>query len=475
MTKKETIYNILKVSISNLLKLFSGVMVGFLLPKIIGVSDYGYYKTFTLYAAYVGLFHFGIADGIYLKYGDKDYDELNKKAFRYYSKYLLVIEICISIVIAVLSSFLLTGELRFIFICVAIYLTAINITSYYQFISQITNRFNELSIRNIISSVLTIMILVFMAVVKRLSASLLSYRIYLIMYVMIVIILAAWYIYTYKDITFGETEKLKNSVIKEFIMLGFPLMLSSLCTSLILTIDRQFVSILFDINTYAIYAFAYSMLSLVTTAVSAISTVLYPTLKRADEDSFIKAYEKLVAGIQILIFGCLLLYFPLVFIVKSFLPQYLDSLVIFRIIFPGLVMSSVITIVIHNYYKTIGWNSKFFIKSIITLGISFLANMIAYVIFKTTESISVASIITLVLWYLIVEFDLVKQYKVRWKRNLLYVLMMSFVFYLITSLNNIILSSILYIIGFLCISASFYINSHYFNFKELIRKNKRGM
>ena len=66
----------MKVTTSNIIKLFAGVVVGFILPKIIGVSDYGYHKTFTLYATYVSLLSFGIVDGIYLKYGGKNYSDL---------------------------------------------------------------------------------------------------------------------------------------------------------------------------------------------------------------------------------------------------------------------------------------------------------------------------------------------------------------------------------------------------------------
>lgn len=73
--------------------------------------------------------------------------------------------------------------------------------------------------------------------------------------------------------------------IVHLIQIGFPLLFANLCSTLILTLDRQFVNVLFDNATYAVYAFAYNMLSLVTVATSAISTVLYPTLKRVDLES----------------------------------------------------------------------------------------------------------------------------------------------------------------------------------------------
>ena len=279
------IKDMLRVSSSNIIKLLAGVLVGLLLPKIIGVTDYGYYKTYSLYIHYVGLFHFGISDGIYLLFGDKDFDQLDRKRFRFYSKAFICIEAVLSVVLTTVAAIGLSGENKFIFICVASYLLANNITGYYQMISQITGRFKELSRRNVIQSALiSISVLVLFAIHKFLGYEL-TYKPYTLIYSTIIALLAVWYIFTYKDITFGKTSSIKEQWkdVPGFIKVGFPLTVANLCSTLILSLDRQFVNLLFDTDTYAVYAFAYNMLALVTTAVSAVSTVLYPRLKRTQK------------------------------------------------------------------------------------------------------------------------------------------------------------------------------------------------
>ena len=82
MESKGLARNIIKVGISNLFTILSGIIVGFVIPKIMGLEDYGYYKTFTLYVSYVGLFHLGFIDGIYLKYGGVSYDDFDKCQFQ---------------------------------------------------------------------------------------------------------------------------------------------------------------------------------------------------------------------------------------------------------------------------------------------------------------------------------------------------------------------------------------------------------
>ena len=333
---KKTIGNITKVLVSNLLKLFAGILVGFLLPKIIGVTDYGYYKTFTLYATYVGLFHFGFIDGIYLKYGGKNIDELNKGTFRFYSVILFSLEIFISIILALVAFFALKGEMRFIFLCLAAFVFASNIITYYQTISQITNRFNEYSLRTIIQSLLIIVSIVSLWIVHKYSDSIESYRIYTCIYISIFVLLALWYVFTYRDLSFGKIEKHKLKEPVNLIKLGFPLLIANLCSTIILAADRQFVNLFFDKDTYAVYAFAYNLLGLVTVALSAISTVIYPTLKRTKTEDLKSVYPKAETIILILSFACLILYFPLKVFIPWFLPKYNGSLEIFRIIFPGI-------------------------------------------------------------------------------------------------------------------------------------------
>ncbi len=441
---RKSLKDILKVAFSNVAKLLSGVLVGLLLPKIIGVTDYGYYKTFTLYGVYVGLFTFGITDGIYLKFGGKDYSELNKPAFRFYTRFYFLMELVFSVLAAAVAVFLLPGEYRFIFICLAIYLLFFNITSFFQTISQITGRFTELSVRNLLQSLLQAIAILFMYFnsqsVSNLGAYINSYRFFTGIYVSITCLLALWYIFTYRDLVFGSCKDYKagKSDILYFVKSGTPLLVSNLSMLLLLSLDRQFVNVLFTTDEYAVYAFAYNILTLFSTTLSAISTVLYPALKRTDEESLKSSYIKLVFSVMMLSFAGALLYYPLLKFIPWFLPKYTDALPIFRIIIPGLAISSAVTIVMHNYYKVLGENLRFFRNCLCILSASFSANLVAYLIFGTREAISVASILVLLLWYILTERLSIKHYGISSMpiyKNMLYILIMGASFYLSTMIN----------------------------------------
>lgn len=430
VSNKRTAKSIVNVAISNIIKLFSSVLVAFLIPKIMGVKDYGLYKTFTLYATYVGIFQLGFTDGLYLKYGDKDYSNLDRNRFSFYSLFFILSQFLFLFGFFVFGFLAFNRKYLFITSMLGAYLLTTNLIAYYQMISQITLRFGELSIRNIVQSVLNILSVVLLYVLYKKNNSEIPFQFYVIAINAISFILCIWYILSYRAITFSKP--ICQDARKEIIgcvRIGFPLMIANLCSTLILIVDRQFVNILFDNATYAVYAFAYNLLALITTLTSAISIVLYPTMKRENKDVLVQKYPAFCSLILMLVFLCCAIYFPLTVFIKWFLPSYKDSLPIFRVLLPGLSVQSVITIIMHNYYKNDLKEVAFFVKSIIILAVSFLANFVAYYVFRTTISISIASVCVMVFWYFLIEEYMVRQYKTKWKKNLLYLSVMMIAFY----------------------------------------------
>lgn len=365
-------------------------------------------------------------------------------------------DIC-TILIIIFSVFFLKSDEKIIFIMIGLMFIPNNLTGYFQQISQATQRFTEYTIRNVVKSVGNIIILVILFVMYKNNYQV-TYIHYILLFILINYFLFGWYIFTYKDIVFGEYSKVnkKKKEIISFIKIGFPLMISNLCATLILTIDRQFVSILFPINDYAQYAFAYNLLALVTMGISAISIVLFPMLKQEKIEDLSEKYDKYISMIILLVGTMLILYFPLKMIINIIIPKYNESLIFFKIIFPSLISSSALTAIMHNYYKSIGENVLFFRKSIIILVISIIANIIAYFLSKSMIGFSVATIIVTLIWYIYTEQTLVKKMSVKWKKNLIYQILIMFIFYLLTGIvNNTLISMSLYIIIFILISYIF--------------------
>ena len=451
---KNFISNIIKVLISNVSTIVAGIIIGFIIPKVISVEGFGYYKTFTLYASYAGLFSLGIIDGIVLDYGGCDYEDYDKELFRSIFRWYVLIHLVWAALLIAVSFFFKDSNYSYIVIMIAVYMMLSNFVGFFQQISQITQRFKEYSLIKITQSAMRVASGLIMVAIFLISKNLVSYKIYVCLSVLEFLFVSAGYFHIYKEIIKGRCHSLASTrkTVIHLSTIGFPLLFANLSSTLILNIDRQFVNILFSNTEYAVYAFAYNLLALVTVATSAVATVLYPMLKRTTKDTLKKNYSNLIGTMLMLVFGIIIIYFPLCWFITWFLPNYTESLIIFRIIFPGLAISSAITVIMHNYYKTLGDNMLFFVRSLIVLGISAAANYAAYSMFHTTVSISMASIISILIWYVYAEQYFVKNYQYSRWGNLLYIFLMMGAFYMITIIDNLLLSGLLYAAAFIIIT-----------------------
>ena len=435
--------NILIVTFSNIIRLVAGMAIGLVIPKFLSVEDYGYYKTYTLYMTYIGLFSIGLIDGIYLKYGGKNYAELDKKKFRCYTRVFFYIEAILSILLFLISFFFLKNEQRIIFISIAANLVAQQFLTYFAQVSQLASHFNKLSIFNIIWSVVTIIGVGLIYFIPNAN-----YSIYIGIVVATNYLLLLYYFIIYHDIVFGKANKIRDEKkeILYLIKLGLPLLIANLISTLILSCDRIFIEQMYDTTTFAVYSFAYSLFSIANTFITAISMVLFPILKRMEEDAIKTMYNKAVAIILIIVFCGLAMYFPLNAFIRWYLPKYIDSLLIFRIILPGLAVSSCISVVMQNYYKVSNKNLNFFIKSLVILGVAIGTNLLAIFLLKEPMYISMASVLTLFIWYFVSEFLFIREYKIRTEKNTLFLVFSTAAFYLITILDSNLIGFFVYVV-----------------------------
>ena len=460
-TKNKFMKDFSAVLFSNGLVLVSNILSGLVIPKLLGVADYGYYKIFTLYLGYTALLHFGFVDGILLNHGGEQYTDLNQKKFRLNSQFFIIFQAIISVIVIIIALTVAKGIYKFLFVMIGVDTITTNVTSYYQYISQCTMRFKELSIRRFLQALLKIFVTVILFGMIQIGAiTHLSCQLYVGVLILIDVVLLLWYVYTYRDITFGEREKLAENIdtIRKYFTDGIILTIAFQVANLVFSLDRQFVSLLFDTETYAVYSFAYTLISMVTTVIGAISLVLFPNLKRKSEDKIISEFSNSMALIAILVYAAQIGYYPLCGFIKWFLPEYQQSIQYLGIVFPGLAVSSCISTIIFTYYKVLDQNLKYFKICAGILGLSVVSNGIAYWCFRTPMAISVASVITLLVWYLVGERYFITRYKVKWKKNLLYILVMGIIFYAV--INNVIFgniwSSIIYTVMFGIVTLLFY-------------------
>ena len=115
MFDKKFLKNVSLVVLSNGVKLLASLLNIFILPLIFDFEGYGFYKLFILYVSYIGLFHFGFIDGIYLKFGGVSYESLDKKKFKSYTRFLLYLQFLVTLIIFLYGLLFESGTVKPLF------------------------------------------------------------------------------------------------------------------------------------------------------------------------------------------------------------------------------------------------------------------------------------------------------------------------------------------------------------------------
>lgn len=356
MIDKRKIYDILSVLVSSGVLLLSGILTNLIVPKIMGVVNYGYYKIFILYGTYIALTHMGIVDGILLKYGGKSLNKYDLILIRSYLRVLFYFSVAIAIVLIIIALYIFKGYIRWIILFLGMQVIISNLFYYLQYLTQALMRFKTFSFFNILQALLNISSTTVIYILKKIGyLSILSYKIYIPIYLLIYSIILLGYLINLKDLVFGKVKSFfqVNNDIWNLIKIGFPVTVSYQIATLVFNIDNQFISMFFSTVIFGLYSFAYSMVSIVTTILNTLSTVIFPNLNRLNLDNAIKNYSKLIMLLLMLVYLMVMVYYPVEIIVKLFLPEYLESLIYFKIVIPGVGISSCISLIIFNYFKTL--------------------------------------------------------------------------------------------------------------------------
>ena len=140
---------------ANIVTLFISLVMQLFLPKILGVRQFSYWQLYLFYGTYIMYSSLGWCDGLYLKYGGKDYDSLDSHTIAGQFWYLLVYQTIFATVFScVFMWFNPSIDRRFV-ILLSFISTAINIMRFMlQYILQSTNRIKEYSIIVIVERLL---------------------------------------------------------------------------------------------------------------------------------------------------------------------------------------------------------------------------------------------------------------------------------------------------------------------------------
>lgn len=344
LAKRNILYSVSAQVISLTVSFITGLIV----PKFIPEIQYAFWQTYVLYVGYYGVFHFGILDGLVLRFSQYDYDKLDKRRARAHLLFLLLLEMALAILLLLFSMGMDSYESRRIFTFVAIGLISKNLFTYSSYLLQITNQISRYA-RLIVLHRVVYGVFVVVVLVSRFE----RFELFCLADLASDLFAIIYCMYMCKEAFFGKPESFGYALldIKESFLAGAKLMLANFSSMLLISSAKMMIQWHWGTLAFGQISFAFSLSSLFLTFISAISVVLFPSLKRMDKSEYPDFYVGLRRISSRFLFGVILLYFPGYFILSLWLPPYLPSLSCWGILLPYIVFSARINLLTNNYLK----------------------------------------------------------------------------------------------------------------------------
>ncbi|MEK4039045.1 hypothetical protein NYE44_24285 [Paenibacillus sp. FSL L8-0493] len=336
---------------SNLITLIISTLGILVIPKLLGVEDYGYWQLYLFYASYVGFLHFGWTDGIYLRYGGDEYNELDKKLF--FSQFVMLFssQIFIGIFMCFFTSIFISDLNRgFIITMVSISMIIVNIRIMLIYILQATNRIKEYA-RVTMSDRVAFIILV----IVFLLAGIRDYKVIILADLLGKLFSLIYSMVSCRDIVFNRISYFYltiNETTKN-IGVGIKLMFANIASMLIIGVVRFGIELKWNMETFGKVSLTLSISNLLMVFINAVGIIIFPVLRRTNEDKLPLIYSTMKTFLMVPLLGLLVGYYPLKIILSVWLPQYTESLMYMALLFPMCVYEGKMALLINTYLKTL--------------------------------------------------------------------------------------------------------------------------
>lgn len=374
------------------LVLIISVVRAIILPKYLTIDGFGYWEIYWFYSSYAGVFCFGYNDGIYLKYGECDYAQLPILKIRSANLLLLGFLSFLSIIGCTFLLINFNSDEAFSFLFVLLNVPVVCCTGILIYTLQITNQFKKYSFYSAIDKLLVLILIICLILFDDLYYRYIILADYIGRFLVIGMI-----IFQAKDLIFGKILALRESFkfLWENISVGIKLMIANLMGMLIIGTGKMIVQIFGDVSEFAIYSFGISITGLILTAVTAISLVLYPSLKRIPADRYQGLFSQINSFTRLFGVNALLLYFPCVLFIDWFYPKYI-SIIPFLNIFFLIVYTNIKISVLTNTFFNVTRREKDMLKANILCVLIFaFISTIGFIIDQAIWIIAICTFIAL--------------------------------------------------------------------------------
>lgn len=413
---------------SNLITLMVSTLVTLVVPRLIGVEDYGYWQLYMFYSTYVGFFHFGWNDGIYLRYGGESYKSLDKNKFFSQFIQLFAVQLIFALILVVFAGAFAEGPDRvFIFQMLALDMIILNVRYMFLFTLQATNLIKKYAVIMVADRIL------FMGIVLLLL--LLGSRDYHLMIaadLLSKLISLLFGMYYCRDFVFKRFSSFQLDIRESWrnINVGIKLLLANLASKLIIGIVRFGIERQWDVETFGRVSLTLSISHFMMVFITGIGVVVYPILRRTSKAKLPLIYDLMRNFLMIISLSLLIFYYPARVILSAWLPEYAESLLYMALLFPMVIYEGRITLLINTYLKTLRHEKMMLRINAMTVLISAIFTIFTTVVWHNLNLAVLTILLGQMVRATIAELFLAKQLSISLSKDLILEIILTLIFIL---------------------------------------------
>lgn len=378
--------------VSQVLVLVLGILKTLLIPVVLGIGDFAYWQVYVFYITYIGLFTLGFNDGIYLRYGGAEYQTMGsariRSSVRLYALYLLGASVLMLAVCSVEPD----PSKRIVFYLATLNIIVMGMMAVFSFVLQATGRLQRFGVLNAVDKFLFLFFLLalFLFGAKSFTSFVVAE---LVSKCVALFFMAA----SCRELIKGKGADWGTAFaeVRENVACGLKLMLANLSGMLVLGAGRMVIEYWGTLESYAFYAFGVSMTNLALVALTSVSIVIYPVLKRLPEEHYLHYYEDTNA--KLFVFSLLMLggYFPVVWLISHAIPKYTPVIPYLNVLFVVTVLQGKMQLLNNNFYKALRYEGQMLRANVESLIVAVILSAALYSLHRSVMAIAVAALLTM--------------------------------------------------------------------------------
>ena len=385
-------------------------LTALLVPKILGVEEFAYWQLFLFYSSYVGFFHFGLNDGVYLIHGGETRDEIDKPLIN--SQFLIgtMFQIAFAVVFVFVSSAYSTStERHFVLFCTATYMVIKNAANFLGFTFQAMNETKLFSYSSIIERASFFLPLVFLIVFRCRE-----FEVFVVAYCISGALQLLFCLFHARDFLrsgFISVHPAFRECARS-IKVGIKLMFANIASMLVLGVARFVIDCVWGIETFGKLSLSLSMVNFVLAFVSQAAMVLFPALRQASPDGLKRFFYASRNTFALMMPIAYVFYFPCVWLLRMWLPDYADSFIFIAYLLPICVFDAKMSISCTTCFK-VGRDEALLLKvNAFSCVISVGGTLVGAFVFKSIWVIIAFVVIAIILRSIVSESLLTRKLRV---------------------------------------------------------------